>query len=255
MRSRIVLTSAVAGAVLLAGCSFGWRTGEQAGPAPATTEGAVATAEAVAKLRLGNNFTEMSFRMNLDLGDRMTAVAWMDNPRKRFESSLKASGGVTELRVIDDACYLNLGTGATSNGEPIGWFRLDLERIPADFRIDFTPGHNDPGGSDRLIDAIVSAQISGTEIGGTIDLAKIGVGSGVSVPPPKDGQWPEEAHRQPFTASLDDRGYLVRFALSVNGADVLLRYGDFFTPVQVEPPPGAIPAPDPLYSLLGVVPA
>ncbi|GHJ43887.1 hypothetical protein Cs7R123_12290 [Catellatospora sp. TT07R-123] len=245
----MLLASAAAGAVLLAGCAAPWNRGAQPEPAPVSTEDATATSEALALLRLGNNFVETRFRTDLDVGGLVTTVAWTDNPRRRFEATLKASGRVIELRGVGDAVFLKPG-GAVP-GVADGWYRLDPARVPRNFAIDFTPGHNDPGGSDRLIDAIVSAQVSGRVISGTIDLAKIGVGIGISIPTP-DGGFPERAHHQLFDATLDDRGYLIRFELPISdSADAVLQYGDFGTPVDVEAPPGAPSAPEALYALLG----
>lgn len=65
----------------------------------------------------------------------------------------------------------------------------DSDRVSAP-AVSFAPGLNDPGGVARLFNAIVSAQASGADVSGTIDLTRIGTGNGISFQAGPNGGFP-----------------------------------------------------------------
>ncbi|WP_433319470.1 hypothetical protein [Micromonospora chersina] len=153
--------------------------------------------------------------------------------------------------MIDNEVYLKTELDLPGAGHE--WMGLDQSRVPSDFAMGFAPGRNDPGGSARLINAIVTARADGPRITGTIDLTRAGAGNGINFRPGPDG-FPDGAHSNAFSATLDADGRLVSFSIpAANGMPyATLRYSDFGTPVDVARPQGAVPAPDALYPQLGL---
>jgi hypothetical protein len=253
----------IATALLATGCSAG-PTSEgnpgstpavsDSGTAPALGTGTAAAAGAVDLLRTGTAFIDhTSFRADVDIaGGQVTTEAHVDNADKRADATVSASGTATEIRMIDNDIYMK--TSAKLPGVGDGWLILDPAKVPAGFVMSFAPGMNDPGGSARLINAIVSAQVSGVEVTGTIDLTKVGTGNGISFRPPPSGNFPDSARNQQFHATLDNQGRLVGFVIPASnaGPSATLRYSEFGAAVTVSPPQGAVPAPDALYPQLGL---
>ncbi|MFG3577559.1 hypothetical protein [Micromonospora chersina] len=249
MTRRAVVAALSAVTLLLLGCSAGARTGD--GPAPASTTAATTT-NAIELLKSGTEFIDRtSFRSDVDIASQVTTLAHTDNVNKRADSTLSAFGRVTEIRMIDDQVFMKTELDLPGVGHE--WMRLDSARVPSDFAVSFAPGSNDPGGSARLINAIVSARADGPHITGTIDLTRVGAGNGINLRPGPDG-FPDGARSNAFSATLDADGRLVSFSIpATNGMpNATLRYSDFGTPVDVARPQGAVPAPDALYPQLGL---
>ncbi|MEU4552041.1 hypothetical protein [Micromonospora violae] len=256
MTRRAVLASIAAGLLLVA-CSVGVRT--QSGPEPHAVPTSAAgadiatTAEAVRLLRAGTAFvSQTSYRSDVDIASQITTLAHTDNVHKRLNATVSAPGGGIEIRMIDDEVYLKSGLFLHGVGD--GWMILDPARVPSDFALSFAPGRNDSGGSARLIAAIVTARVDGSQITGTIDVTRISVGNGISFRPGPDGAFPEGARSHAFRATLDTEGRLVSFLMpQADGLpNASLRYSDFGTTVTVVRPSGAVAAPDALYPQLGV---
>ncbi|MFI7604486.1 hypothetical protein ACIBTV_05115 [Micromonospora sp. NPDC049366] len=236
------------------GCSVGVQSeGEPAAPVPTVSADITDTRNAIGLLRSGTEFiNQTSFRADIDIASQVGGQSQIDNVAKRGTARMSSPGGVIEIRMIDDAVYLR------SEADPPGvgheWLALDPARVPADFALSFEPGRNDPGGSARLINAIMSARADGTEITGVLDVNLVGVGNGISFRHPSGGKFPEAVRNQPFRATLDTEGRLVTFLIpEANGLpDAAVRYGDFGVPVKVVRPEGAVPAPDALYPQLGL---
>ncbi|MEU8004265.1 hypothetical protein AB0B66_24185 [Catellatospora sp. NPDC049111] len=261
MRSRLLIAGALAGALMTMACSVRWNTGDEdvaPSPVPVVSADAATTASVVELLRAGTKFIdETSFRTDVDVsGGQVTTRSHMDNTRKRGDALISFAGKATEVRMIGDAVYMK---SQQMQGVGDGWLSLDPAKVPASFELTFAAGKNDPGGSARLINAIVSAEVdgavtSGTEIKGTIDLSKVGTGNGISFRLTKGQEFPKSMKRHPFSASLDAQGRLVGFVIPAAGGapSASLRYSDFGAPVTVSAPPGAKPAPDALYAQLGL---
>jgi hypothetical protein len=236
------------GAVLIIGCSIG-RPGVSDGvAAPA------ATGDSVDLLRAGTAFVDRtSFRVDVDIsGGQVTTVTRADNAKKRAEATVEGSAVVIEVRMIDDDVYLK--TNADWPGVGHGWLSLDPAKVPASFALSFAPGKNDPGGSARLFNAIVSAQASGADITGTIDLSRIGSGNGISFRPGPQGKFPDSVRNMKFTATLDSQSRLIRFEIpsGPNSPSATLRYSEFGGVVAVSRPADALPAPEALYPQIGL---
>ncbi|MFC0031955.1 hypothetical protein ACFFMM_20775 [Micromonospora chaiyaphumensis] len=246
-----------AGAILLLACVASARTGN--GPAaPASTVSADATtgattAEAIELLRSGTQFVDRtSFRADVDIASQVTTLSYVDNVHKRAVATVSASGQAVEIRMIGDEVYLRSEVDLPGVGHE--WLALDPARVPADFALSFAPGRNDPGGSARLIKAIVTARSAGSQIVGTIDLTRVGAGNGITFRAGPDG-FPDAARSNPFRATLDAEGRLVTFLIpaAVNGMpNASLRYSGFGAAVDVTRPQGAVAAPDALYPQLGL---
>lgn len=253
----------IAAALLATGCSAG-PTSEgspvstpavsDSGSALAAGNGTVTAAGALDLLRTGTAFIDhTSFRSDVGIaGGQITTEAHVDNANKRAEATVSASGTTIEIRMVDNDIYMKSNAKLPGVGD--GWLILDPAKVPAGFVMSFAPGMNYPGDSARLINAIVSAQVSGLEVTGTIDLTKVGTGNGVSFRPPPGGSFPDSARTQQFQATLDSQGRLVSFVIPVSSAapGATLRYSEFGVAVTVSPPQGAVPAPDALYPQLGL---
>ncbi|WP_410812142.1 hypothetical protein [Micromonospora sp. 067-2] len=250
-RAAVAVTAA--GAVLLLLWSVGARTEDEPTPVPTASGDAATTANATALLRSGTEFIDRtSFRVDSDIASQVTARIHTDVVHKRAVAVLSAANGVIEIRMIDTELYMTSTLDPAGVGR--GWMRLDPVRVPSDFAPSFAAGRNDPGGSARLIDAVVSAQADGSHITGTLDVNRIGIGIGLSFRPGPGGSFPESARSHAFHASLDAEGRLVSFLMPA--ADGLpnasLRYSDFGVSLEVIRPEGAVAAPDALYPQLGV---
>jgi len=258
--SRRGLAALGAAAILVSACSFARPAGRSPGTEPAATRSAssgpsidaAATTHAIDLLRAGTRFVDQtSFRTDFAVAGQ--SLIWMhtDSIHKRGVGSISAPAGPIELRLVDDDFYMNAGSNLRGVAE--GWMILDVARIPAGFAFTFAPGSNDPGGSARFINGIISAEVTGAHISGTIDLSKVGVGSGFSFKPGPDGSFQGGPHR-PFSATLDSEGRVVSLRLPKLTGDTFaeIRYSEFGVPVDVSPPTGAVPAPDALYPQLGV---
>jgi hypothetical protein len=243
-----------AGAVLTIGCAIGRPGGGERVAAPAVSVDSATTARTVDVLRAGTAFVDRtSFRADVDIsGGQITTVSHVDNVRKRADATVTGSGVVVETRMIDDDVYLR--TSADWPGVGHDWMLLDSDKVPAGFALSFAPGKNDPGGAARLFNAIVSAQVSGTDITGTIDLTRVGAGNGISFRPGPEGKFPASVRNTEFNAALDSQSRLIRFMIprGSSSPSAALRYGEFGVAVAVPRPQGAAPAPAALYAQLGL---
>lgn len=239
-------------ALLLLGWSLGARTEDRPAPAPTFGADAGTTTTATDLLKSGTAFIDRtSFRVDADIASQVTTVAHADTINKRAVTTISAFGRVAEIRMIGNEIYMRTDMDLSGVGQE--WMRLDPARVPADFAMSFAPGRNDPGGSARLINAIVTARADGPHITGTIDLTRLGAGNGINFRPGPDG-FPDGARSNPFSATLDADGRLVSFSIpAANGMpNATLRYSDFGAPVSVARPQGAVAAPDALYPQLGL---
>ncbi|MEV5694933.1 hypothetical protein [Micromonospora globbae] len=258
--TRGAVAGLAAATLLLLACSVGATSGDEPVAAPtlgggATTAStdAAATATAVERLRAGTAFVDRtSFRADVDIASQITTLSHTDNPHRRSVSTVSMGGRGIEIRMIDDELYMRSDLDLQGVGH--GWMVLDPARVPADFALTFAPGRNDPGGSARLIDAIVAARTDGPQITGTLDLTRVGSGNGISFRPGPDGTFPDGARSHTFHATLDAEGRLVSFLIpAANGIpNASLRYSDFGAAVDVVRPEGAVAAPEALYPQLGL---
>lgn len=248
--TRTVVGIALASAALAAGCSTGEPTARRPDPV-ATSASADATATAIDRLKAATAFVDrVSFTARVVIAEgQILTESRTNNVTRRAVTTLTSAEQVIEVRMIDDDVYM---LARTLPGASRGWMVLDPAKIPAGFAMSFDRGENDPGGSARLINAITSARVSGTEVSGTIDIVKVGTGNGISYRP-NPGTFPESMRSQEFRATLDSQGRLAEF--SIPGSQGLpagsLSYGDFGAAVTVSPPRGAVPAPESLYPQLG----
>ncbi|BCB75167.1 hypothetical protein GCM10022251_34750 [Phytohabitans flavus] len=245
---------ALASAVLAIGCSAGRPTTSSPESPPGTSLAADATTTAIDRLKAGTAFIDqVSFAATVVITDgELTFEARTDNVNKRAAVTVTTPANVTQIRMIGDAVYL--ASDPPLSTAPKGWMILDPAKVPASFAPSFDRGKNDPGGSARLINAITSAQVTGSEVSGTIDLVKIGTGNGISFRFDPGSTVPDSARRQEFRAALDSQGRLTSFAVlgSQGVPRARLEYRGFGTAVTVSRPPAAVPAPDTVYPLLGL---
>ena len=242
-----------AGILLLLGCSAGARTGNEPAPVPTVSADAATTAKAIDLLRAGTEFIDQtSFRVDVDIASQVTTLSHTDNVNKRADATVSAFGRVTEIRMIDNEVYMKTDLDLPGVGHE--WMTLDPARVPSDFALSFAPPKNDPGGSARLINAIVTARADGSQITGTIDVTRTGMGNGISFRPGPDGTFPDSARSHAFRATLDAEDRLVSFLIPAASGlpNASLRYSDFGAATDVMRPQGAIAAPDALYPQLGL---
>jgi hypothetical protein len=248
------MASLAMGAVLAIGCSIGRPGDSDRVSAPAVSIDSATTARTIDLLRAGTAFIDhTSFRADVDIsGGQVTTVTHADNVNKRADTTFTMSGVVAEIRMIDNDVYLR--TNADWPGVGHGWMVLDSAKVPAGFAMSFAPGRNDPGGAARLFNAIVSAQVSGTDTTGTIDLTRVGTGNGISFRPGPHGNFPDSARNMKFHATLDSQHRLISFEIpTADGSpSATLHYSEFGTTVAVSRPQGTMPAPEALYPQLGL---
>ncbi|MGS2619448.1 hypothetical protein ACVCAH_33795 [Micromonospora sp. LZ34] len=214
---------------------------------------AATTAKAIDLLRAGTEFIDQtSFRVDVDIASQVTTLSHSDNVNKRTDATLSAFGRVTEIRMIDNEVYMKTELDLPGVGHE--WMSLDPARVPSDFALSFAPGKNDPGGSARLINAIVTARADGSHITGTIDVTRIGTGNGISFRPGPGVTLPDSARSHAFRATLDAEGRLISFLIPAASGlpNASLRYSDFGAATDVTRPRGAVAAPDALYPQLGL---
>ncbi|MGW5670747.1 hypothetical protein [Micromonospora sp. NPDC003776] len=251
MTRRAAAAAIAAGSLLALGCSTGGGT-ENEPAAMSTVSADAATANAVEMLRSGTEFIDRtSFRADVDIASQITTLARIDNVNRRAVVTASMFGRAMEIRMIDNEVYMRTELDLPGVGH--GWMTLDPARVPSDFAPSFAPGKNDPGGSARLINAIVTARADGSEIVGTIDLTRVGTGNGISIRPGPSG-FPDGARSNAFHATLDADGRLVSFSIPADSGlpNASLRYSDFGADVEVVRPRGAVAAPDALYPQLGL---
>jgi hypothetical protein len=247
MTPRTVTAGLTMAAVLAVGCSVGRAGDGDRDPGPAVSRDSAA----IDLLRASTAFIDhTSFRTDVEFaGGQMATVAHTDNVHKRADAIITLWGVETEARLVDDDIYLRTDTDMPGVGH--GWLVLDPAKVPAGFAMSFAPGKNDPGGSARLIDAVVSAEVSGSGITGTMDLTKVGTGNGISFRPGPGGKFPSAARSTRFEATLDGQHRLTSFVVQ-SAPDATLRYSEFGAAVSVSRPRGAVPAPAALYPQLGL---
>ncbi|MEU5563332.1 hypothetical protein [Micromonospora musae] len=241
------------GVLLLLGCSIGASTGNEPPSVPRASADAGATLEAVDLLRSGTKFIdETSFRVDSDIGGIVTIRSYADNVKRRAATKMSASGRVIEIRMIENAIYMKTNVALPGVGKE--WMSLDPARVPSDFALSFAPGKNDPGGSARLIDAIVTARIEGSQVAGALDVTRMRPGNGINFQPNPGETFPDTTASQPFRATLDAEGRLVSFVIpEANGLpSASLGYTDFGAAVEVGRPEDAVAAPAALYPQLGL---
>ncbi|MET7669734.1 hypothetical protein [Micromonospora luteifusca] len=241
------------GILLILACSVAMGTTEEPAAAPTVNAGAADTARAIGLLRAGRAFIDQtSFRVDVDFASQITTLSRTDNVKKRGITTASMSGRVTEIRMIDNDVYLKTDVDLPGVGHE--WMTLDPARVPSNFALSFAPGKNDPGGSARLIDAIVTARADGSEITGTFDVTRIADGTGINFRPPLGETFPDSVRSHPFRATLDADGRLVGFLIPAGSGlpNASLRYSDFGAATGVTRPEGAVAAPDALYPQLGL---
>ncbi|SCE97218.1 hypothetical protein GA0074695_2573 [Micromonospora viridifaciens] len=219
---------------------------------PTVSADAATTAKTIELLKAGTEFIDQtSFRVDVDIASQVTTLSHADNVNKRADATISAFGRVIEIRMIDNEVYMKTDLDLPGVGHE--WMNLDPARVPSDFAVSFAPGKNDPGGSARLINAIVTARADGSQITGTVDLTRVGAGNGINFRPGPSG-FPDGARSNAFRATLDADGRLVSFMIpAANGMpNASLRYSDFGAGVDVVRPQGVVAAPDALYPQLGL---
>ncbi|MBM7489097.1 hypothetical protein JOD64_000319 [Micromonospora luteifusca] len=252
--ARRAVVAGISGAILLVlACSVAMGTTEEPAVAPTVGVDAADTAKAIDLLTAGTTFIDQtSFRLDVDFASQITTLSHTDNVKKRGITTMSMSGRVIEIRMIDSDVYLKTDLDLPGVGHE--WMTLDPARVPPDFALSFAPGKNDPGGSARLINAIVTARADGSEIVGTFDVTRVGPGTGINFRPPPGGTFPDGVRSHPFRATLDADGRLVGFLIPAASGlpNASLRYSDFGASTGVTRPEGAVAAPDALYPQLGL---
>ncbi|MFG1866950.1 hypothetical protein [Micromonospora arborensis] len=252
--TRRAVVAGISGAILLIlACSVAMGTTEEPAAAPTVDAGAADTAKAIDLLRAGTTFLDQtSFRVDSDIAGQITTLSHADNINRRAITTMSASGRVIEIRMLDNEVYLKTNLDLPGVGHE--WMTLDPARVPPNFALSFTPGKNDPGGSARLINAIVTARADGSHITGTLDVTQMRAGNGINFRPGTAGAFPDSVRSHPFSATLDAEGRLVGFLIpAASGVpSASLRYSDFGAATGVTRPEGAVAAPDALYPQLGL---
>ncbi|MDR7278499.1 hypothetical protein [Catenuloplanes atrovinosus] len=255
MRSRTVAGFALVFA-LTAGCDGG-------APAPATPD-AEGRAAMTALARSDDHLQSESFTVEVTSGDAMRTTSRMDVPNRRAETALRQATGedqslTVRTRLLGDAVFMHLD-GVSIPGVDDRWMRIDPARIARGREVGFAPGQNDAGGADRVLAAITEAsRLPDGRYKGTLDLAQVGTGTGLSFSTTDIAGLGDAARAVPFLATLDERGRLVHLQIDLPSITagkapmVETRYSAFGEPFTVETPPAAqtVTPPDSVYQYFG----
>jgi hypothetical protein len=161
-----------------------------------------------------------------------------------------------EMRLVAKDLYLMLGKGVLP-GVGGSWLHIDGARLPNGNQFGLRPGEKDPAGTAQLLQTATDVRRGATGVyTGTLDLSKVDQAKG-SIALQALSQLGEDAKRVPFQASVDGQGRLTELKLTLvlqgSSRDLVTRYSDFGTPVEVPTPAtsAVTEAPDAVYGLLG----
>ncbi|WP_051797814.1 hypothetical protein [Catenuloplanes japonicus] len=256
MRSRTLAGFALVLA-LVAGCDGG-------GPAPETTADAARESALTALARSADHLQTESFTVEVESGDAMRTTSRMDVPHRRAEMALRQATGeertmTVRTRLLGDDVFMQI-EGAAIPGVDARWMRIDQSKIKRGLEVGFTPGTNDAGGANRLLAAITDAsRLPDGRYKGTVDLAQVGTGTGLSFSTSDIAGLGDAARAVPFLARLDERGRLVHLQLDLPAVTagkapmIETRYSAFGEPFDVQAPPAdqVVTPPDSVYQYFG----
>ncbi|MBB5872787.1 hypothetical protein F4553_006221 [Allocatelliglobosispora scoriae] len=201
-----------------------------------------------------------SFETYLNMGPQVDAAGFMDAPHRVAQLATVVKNGdkatTVRIRLIGDSTYYKLD-GMTVPDVGDRWVLLERAKTPVGSVMSFDPLRNDPSGGARVLHAVTAAERDGDGFRGTVDMTRIGKGSGIALRPEQLGALKDGGTAVPFEASLDAQGRLVQLRLTlVAGEDFLpvqVRYSAFGTAGAVAKPADAdvIVAPASFYPLLG----
>ena len=239
MGVRRLLIGILALGIALAGCS-----GPGGDPAPtsapatspsAQPDGEARSALAAAVSKLG----EDSVRFTLDMGEAATAAGAADPASGAMQVRMRVGGPTPmpfELRTVGKGIYVKFG-GNLAQQVGGGWMRVRGDDVPKALG---SWSAQDPGGAQRLLQAITRVRRDGPRFLGTLNLTKSSTAAGRSLKDlgPKVGA-------VPFTARIDDQGRLVDLTVQMDAVTpelppMIVRYSDFGTRVAVSKPQGRI---------------
>jgi hypothetical protein len=243
-RSAVGIVAALALAVTACGSDNGGGNGGTSSKDPA-----LQLASSVEALN------EESFKVEVTMGDLMTATGAVDGPGRagRMAMSLGMEGQSLDMEVIftETDMWMNMGDLGTLLGAEKPWMHLDLSQLGGDGFMGLKPGETDFAGTAKMMKAVTNVErVDDTTIRGEIDVTKV-----------EDTVVDEEMlagqTTLSFTATLDDQGRLTQLEVDlpetqgVSVGTLVVRYYDFGQPVDVSPPPAdeVSEAPAQLYQM------
>ncbi|MFI5838736.1 hypothetical protein ACIA8K_03320 [Catenuloplanes sp. NPDC051500] len=256
MRSRTLAGSALVLA-LLAGCGGG-------DPAPENTADAARESAMTALAHSDDHLQTESFTVEVESGDAMRTTSRMDVPNRRAEMALRQATGEEQsmtirTRLLGDDVFMQI-EGASIPGVDTRWMRIDRSKIGRGLEVGFTPGTNDAGGAGRLLAAITDARrLPDGRYKGTVDLAQVGTGTGLSFSTSDIAGLGDAARAVPFLATVDERGRLTHLQIDLpaitagKAPTIETRYTAFGEPFDVQAPPAGqvVTPPDSVYRYFG----
>lgn len=184
-----------------------------------------------------------SFKMDMSMGDLMTATGAMDAASGAGEMSMSIGGaqmGMTmDMEIVFEHpdMWMNMGELGAQMGLETSWVHLDLSQVGGDGFMGITPGEGDLANTAGMLEGMVEVEkVDDRTFEGEIDMAKA---SG-SMP---GGDMPDDMGTVPFTATLDDEDRLTHMSLTIPEMQGMpeqtmdVRYYDFGAPVEITPPP------------------
>lgn len=201
-----------------------------------------------------------SFETYLNMGPQVDAAGYMDAPHKLAQLATvvkTADKPITvRVRLVDGATYFKI------EGKPVPevgdrWVLVDPKKVPPGVIMGFDPATSDPSGGARVLSAVTAAEKTATGFRGTVDMTKVGKGSGITLRPEQLAALNDGGTKMPFEATVDDQGRLTKLQLTLTAGEdflpVQVRYSEFGKQSPVDKPSGAdvIDAPASFYSLLG----
>lgn len=258
---RAGLGLAAAALLALAGCSSGGGTTGTGTDGTGTDGTGTQDSPQLALASSADRLGDTSFKIEMQMGEMMTATGQMDPAAGAGSMTMNVGAeGITmaiETIFTESDMWMNMGEmGALLGGE--GWLHLDMSKLGEEGLMGVKPGQADPANAAALLQGLGEVErVDERTFRGTIDLTRAPDSSFA------DDQVLAElgdgAQTLPFTATVDDEGRLSEFAIdmpamaTVPAQQMVVRYYDYGTPVEINPPPAdeVSEAPDLFYGTMG----
>jgi hypothetical protein len=185
-----------------------------------------------------------SFKMEMSMGDLMSASGAMDPAAGTgsVSMSIEAEGMAMDIETIftETDGWISLGEMGALLGVQTEWMHVDQTRLPEGGFMGVQPGDTDPANTAELLQGLGTVrQVDEHSFEGEIDVTQ---GRSDLLDEEMVAAMGEDATTLPFTATIDDQGRLTSMVIDFPAMpefpaqSMEIRYFDFGTPVEITPP-------------------